>query len=246
MKTDDLTLKVAAFSHAIHAYQTHWFYRHCGQFVSFFIVLLQLVTTIQLYQTYNNTHPFMLLLIFILAYIITDFINGLVHMIMDNNTAYTNYAGPFIAAFHLHHASPQYTRRHPLKVYFDESGSKFWLLVYLLLLVFTQAIWPLSYGVYFGLVCVGVLSSFAELSHYWCHNATPKNRIIKYLQHYHILLSPNRHAIHHTADNTQYCFLNGSADALVNYIARRCYKGYQQHADQHLAGYAALTRKKLP
>lgn len=241
MKTDDLTVKVDAFSKAIKTYQTHWFYRHCGEVVSSFIVLLQIITLIKLYQTYDHTNLFILIFIFIIAYSITDFVNGFVHMMMDNNTHYTSLVGPFIAAFHLHHATPKYTKRHPVKVYFDESGSKFWLLVYLLLLVLAQHTWSLNYRIDFGLVCVGILSSVAELSHYWCHNATKKNKIIKYLQAHHILLSNKYHAIHHTADNIQYCFLNGMADPLINRIARHWYKGYKQHADQHVAAYEATT-----
>ena len=63
----------------------------------------------------------------IVAFLVTDFVNGLVHMYMDRNDDYESLAGPLIANFHLHHKTPQY-KLNPLPVvYFNESGSKVWL-----------------------------------------------------------------------------------------------------------------------
>lgn len=243
MKNQDLMIKVDALSAAMETYNTHWFYRHCGYVISFFVVLLQIVTLFNLYQTYDHTNTLILLLVFIFAFIMTDCVNGFVHMYMDNNTNYTSFAGPFIAAFHLHHSVPKYTKRNPIKVYFYESGSKFWLMVYLFVLVWVQQKGTLNYGINFGLVWFGILSSVAELSHYWCHNATKKNTIIRCLQKYHVLLARKHHALHHTSDNVQYCFLNGMTDPLVNCIARYWYAGYKQHADQHIAIYVKRTNQ---
>lgn len=210
---------------------------------SIFVVSLQAHILVSLLRSYDGTLIIALFGAFIVAYILTDFINGLVHMYMDNNTQYTSVVGPFISAFHLHHAR-RYKPKHPLKVYFYETGTKFWLLVYLIGLAFSQHYLLLNYSVNVCLVSIGILSSIAELSHYWCHNATKKNKFISLLQKYHILLPKKHHAAHHLHDNTHYAFLNGVTDPLLNKISRYYYKGYKNHADQHAAAYIRLTQTK--
>lgn len=169
------------------------------------------------------------------AYLLTDFINGLVHMYMDNNDRYTSWAGPLIANFHLHHRTPRYTRRNLLMVYALESGSKVWLVGYLAmtaLLVTGAGLPPL---VQYPLVYVGVLSSVAEVSHYLCHTSTAP--VVLALGNCGILLSKRRHAGHHLSDNVNYAFLNGVTDPLLNLIARCWYPGYKQTTDRHFARY---------
>ncbi|MFJ1269190.1 fatty acid desaturase CarF family protein [Legionella lytica] len=233
--------KVNEFMHAIQKYLSHWRYKSFERLVSFLVISLQAMTLFNLIDTYESTSCFYLILVLIVAYIATDFINGLVHMYMDNNTYYNSAAGPYIAAFHLHHAKFFYTVRHPLRVYFDESGTKFWLLTYLLVLVGVQFSVHLSVFLNTGLVAFGIFSSIAELSHYWCHNATKKNRLILWLQNHHILLSKEHHKAHHCSDNTHYAFLNGVTDPLINLIARCYYQGYKNHADQHTRAYMQQT-----
>lgn len=233
--------KVNEFIQAIQKYLSHWKYKSFERLVSFSIISLQAITFFNLIYTYESTSYFCLILVLIIAYIITDFVNGLVHMYMDNNTYYTSPVGPYIAAFHLHHAKYFYTVRHPLKVYFDESGTKFWLLVYLFFLAGIQFSVHLSALLNTGLVAFGIFSSVAELSHYWCHNATEKNRLILWLQNHHVLLSKKHHKAHHCSDNIQYAFLNGVTDPLINLIARCCYKGYKNFADKHTRAYMQKT-----
>lgn len=166
--------KVNEFVRAIQKYLSHWKYKSFERLVSFLIISLQAITLFKLIYSYESTSYFGLLLVLIIAYIATDFVNGLVHMYMDNNTYYKSPVGPYIAAFHLHHAKYFYTVRHPLRVYFDESGTKFWLVVYLFVLVGIQFNIHLGFSLNTGLVAFGIFSSVAELSHYWCHNATEK------------------------------------------------------------------------
>ncbi|CAM4404273.1 MAG: hypothetical protein LEGION0403_FIIPPAGN_00872 [Legionella sp.] len=233
--------KVNEFIQAIQKYLNHWRYRSFERLVSFLIVSLQAITLFNLIYTYESTSYSGLILVLVIAYIVTDFVNGLVHMYMDNNTYYTSPAGPYIAAFHLHHAKYFYTVRHPLKVYFDESGTKFWLLVYLVALVGIQLNFHLGVSLNTGLVAFGIFSSIAELSHYWCHNATDENRLILWLQNHHVLLSKKHHKAHHCSDNIQYAFLNGVTDPLINLIALYCCKGYKNHSDKHTRAYMQQT-----
>ena len=80
----------------------------------------------------------------IAAWLLTDFINGLVHIYMDHNDRYDSLAGPLVANFHLHHKTPLY-RKNPLPiVYFMETGSKIWLVGYLLGVALLLALTPLQ------------------------------------------------------------------------------------------------------
>jgi hypothetical protein len=231
----DLNLKILEFSQAIEKYHKNPIYNRLQKLVSLLIITSQALTLVAPYKVYDGTSFITVFCIFILAYITTDFINGLAHMYMDNNTNYMCVAGPLIAAFHLHHAKPQYNTRPALKIYFHESGSKFWLLGYLFLLIWLQKSNALPYTLNVGLVFIGILSSLAEVSHYWCHNS--QNKLIIILQKYRVLLSKQHHMSHHRLDNTHYAFLNGISDPLINLISHYYYQGYKNHADKHTAAY---------
>ena len=168
-----------------------------------------------------------------IAWVLADFVNGLVHMYMDNNDHYDSIGGPFIANFHLHHKTPLYKRKYLPVVYFVESGSKVWLVPFLaatVLLSLSDQVNPLPLSV---LVYTGILSSVAEVSHYLCHTSTAP--LATFLGNCGILLSKRHHASHHLQDNVNYAFLNGMTDPLLNLIARRYSRGYKQHTDLHYA-----------
>lgn len=223
-------------------YSQSKFYPGLERINSFLVLVLQALTLLKLVSTYDGTRPIVLLATFIVAYVLTDFINGLVHMYMDNNTHYSSLIGPFISSFHLHHSRLRYNYRSALKVYVYESGTKFWLLAYLIALSCVQHTAGLNYSLNLCLVSVGILSSLAEVSHFWCHNATKKNKIIYRLQKYRILLAKQHHLAHHKQDNTHYAFLNGMTDPLLNKISHYCYAGYKNHADQHTQAYLKITQ----
>lgn len=168
-----------------------------------------------------------------IAWVLADFVNGLVHMYMDNNDRYDTIAGPFIANFHLHHKTPLYKEKFLPMVYFVESGSKVWLVPFLAataLLAMSGQANPLLLCT---LVYAGILSSVAEVSHYLCH--TSRSPLAMFLGNCGILLSKRHHAGHHLQDNINYAFLNGLTDPLLNLIARRFSRGYKQHTDLHYA-----------
>ncbi|ACD95765.1 fatty acid desaturase CarF family protein [Trichlorobacter lovleyi] len=177
------------------------------------------------------------ILAILVAFLVTDFINGLVHMFMDNNDRYESLAGPLIANFHLHHKTPQYKKRNLLAVYFTETGSKVWLVGYLAVACLSAVFFRLPPLALFVLAYVGILSSVAEVSHYLCHSST--STVSRLLGTSGILLSKRHHARHHLQDNISYAFLNGVTDPLLNLIAARIYKGYKQTTDLHYATYTA-------
>jgi hypothetical protein len=180
--------------------------------------------------------PWRQALVLLAAWILTDFINGLVHMIMDNSDRYESAAGPLVAAFHLHHKTPVY-RKNPLPiVYFNETGSKVWLVFYLsgaALLLNLAAVPP---ALAYLMVYFGILSSVAEVSHYLCHR--PEKSVLTPLSRVGILMSKSHHARHHTHDNTRYAFLNGMTDPLLNVIAGQWFGGYKKTTDLHYAAYS--------
>ncbi len=233
----ELTLKQKQFNAAMGLYTTKRRYKILGLAVSIVTITLQgyLLWSLLLLSIGFAGQLFA----FISAYILADFINGLVHMYMDNNDRYTSIDGPFVANFHLHHMVPQYTKRPLPVVYFMESGSKVWLVPFLLLIVAYGSIvnHPLSYCI---LVYTGIFSSVAEVSHYLCHSSTAA--VPRFLADCGVLLSKRRHAHHHLQDNCNYTFLNGFTDPLVNLIARRFCGGYKERSDLHFARYSGLDR----
>lgn len=229
--------KVSEFSVAIKKYNTVSVYTFVEMLLAIMIVTLQILSVVYVVQTYHYNGGLYVLFTLVVAYVMTDFFNGLVHMLVDNNTNYSSRVGPFIAAFHMHHYTVKYTEKNPLKIYFTESGHKFWLGFYLIGLVSLQQLVNLNETINLGLVAFGLFSSLAEVSHYWCHNPPKNNALVVFLQKYRILLSLRHHRLHHTQDNTHYAFLNGISDPLLNVIARTFFNGYKNRSDEHVAKY---------
>ncbi|HIP59280.1 MAG TPA: hypothetical protein EYH01_02505 [Campylobacterales bacterium] len=226
------TIKQKQFNLAMKSYNSSNRYKHIYKIVSTLNVSMQIIL---LFILFSLTMPWYLYLIgFFIAYFLTDFINGLVHMYMDNNDNYNSIWGPFIASFHLHHKTEKYKEANIFLLYFNESGAKFWLVPYLIivLLLSTMAINPF---VLLLLIYIGILSSFSEISHYLCHNAD--SNFITTLQKYRILLPISHHAKHHQYDNQSYAFLNGTSDFIIDKIAKKLYTGYKNGSDEHFKTY---------
>jgi sterol desaturase/sphingolipid hydroxylase (fatty acid hydroxylase superfamily) len=216
---------------AMEKFERHVVYRNLGTVVAAVIVLLQIVGLVMLPW---GEASLAWILLFLLAYVLADFINGLIHMVMDNADDYTSVIGPLVAAFHQHHHVPKYRDRPAALVFLAENGMKNWLAVYMILLIVVLHHLPPAWA--FLLLAFSLLSSLAELSHYLCHNST--HRFVRVLQSMRILLHPDHHRVHHEADNTHYAFLNGMTNSLVNWIAKRVYpSGYVETTDAHSAPY---------
>lgn len=132
----ELTVKQQQFNRAMELYTSKAGYKLFGHLISTANITLQLYLLYLVWPL--STGPVWQLLALVAAYLLTDFINGLVHMYMDNNDRYECIDGPLIANFHLQHKTPLYKQRNLLLVYFMESGSKVWLVCYLLLVVALQ------------------------------------------------------------------------------------------------------------
>jgi len=226
-------LKQQQFNSAIARYHSRSTYRWIGKAISFFVIVLQILMATQIFPF--SISPLQQIAAFISAILIADFINGLVHMFMDNHDDYASVFGPLVAAFHLHHRTPQYAVRPLPVVYFMETGSKIWLIPFLGIGVLLSYFNLLPAAVMWGWFYTGVLSSVAEVAHYSCH--VPETPIPKLLRFARLFISKKHHAKHHIKDNCHYAFLNGFTDPLLNTIARWFFAGYKETTDQHYAFY---------
>lgn len=223
--------KQEQYREAMQKYERQFVYRWLGTVVATTIVLLQAVCLARLPW---GEASLVWIALFLLAYVLADFVNGLIHMVMDNAEGYSSVIGPLIAAFHQHHQLPEYRNRPAFVVFLAENSMKNWLAVYMVGLVLLMSSLPPA--VAFLLLAFSILSSFAELSHYLCHNSS--SRFVRALQRARLLLHPDHHRMHHEADNTHYAFLNGMTNPLINFIARRAYpNGYVTTTDAHSAPY---------
>ena len=225
--------KQIQFDAAMQRYDGGWAYLFFNKVVSWLNISLQIFLLILAVRLHIGLlwHIFAVVFAFMLA----DLVSGLVHLYMDHNDHYASVIGPFIAAFHLHHDTPKYTDRSLIHVYVDESGSKQWLVVFLLVLSFLFLFKEASPV----LLCIGAyfafFSSISEVSHYLCHNSRAKP--VRLLQRLWILLPKKHHNSHHRIDNVNYAFLNGMSDPLINWIARNFCSGYRSGTELHTALY---------
>lgn len=231
--TAGISAKQREFNEAMARYSAGRGYQLFGLGVSLANVGLQTWLLWRLQQ--HSIGVWSQLISLVIAWLITDFINGLVHLYMDNNDRYDGFTGPLTANFHLHHKKPLYTRRNLALVYFIESGSKVWLVPCLALLAAAEAATDMNPLLLHTLVYSGILSSCAEVSHYLCHTSTAAVPV--FLGRCRILLGKKHHGIHHLQDNRNYAFLNGLTDPLLNAVAARWGHGYKEHTDRHYEAY---------
>jgi hypothetical protein len=237
--SESLTDKQLQFNAAMARYEQLRGYRVVTMVVSFVNVSLQLLLIgLVLPQSIGLG---LQLLAVVVAYALADFVNGWVHLYMDNSENYESLTGPFFAAFHLHHRTPRYRSRALMLVYYQEAGSKLWLAFVEIIMVLT--IWPgIISGVFaYLMLYFAVLSTVAEVSHYLSHK--PPTKLGRVLGRLRILLPNAYHARHHREDNVQYAFLNGMSDPLLDLIARRFYSGYKHTTDLHFATYGGADTK---
>jgi hypothetical protein len=229
-----LKLKQEQFNAAMELYDSRTGYKLFGRFVSITNISMQIyILSRALALTVGFWRQIVSL---IAAFLITDFINGLVHLYMDANDNYESLAGPLIANFHLHHRTPRYQDNNLLVVYFNETGSKIWLVFYLAAVAILFHLPNINPVLLFTLTYIGILSSIAEVSHYLCHNSN--SAVAIFLMRIKLLLPKREHARHHLADNVSYTFLNGATNPLMDFIAKTFSTGYKNKTDLHYAKYS--------
>ena len=230
---ENLEIKQKEFNAAIKRYEDRKIYKAFTRGISVINILAQFILIFMLYKT-RITLLWQVFAI-VLSYIIADFINGLVHMYMDNNDNYNSIAGPFIASFHLHHKKPLYRKNKIVLVYFNEAGSKIWLAFFSIVAIVIVSIFNINPVILHMILYFSIFSCIAELSHYLCH--VSDNKISESLRKFGLLLRRGHHGKHHLEDNINYAFLNGMSDPLINIIAKKFYAGYKNTTDKHYLNY---------
>ena len=232
-----LELKQDQFNAAMQLYEGKKSYKLLGRLVAIVNICLQIYTLTRV-LTLAIGFQWQIASV-IAAYLITDFVNGFVHLYMDANANYDSLAGPLIANFHLHHRTPRYEDNNLLVVYFNETGSKIWLIFYLAAIAVLLELPNTNRAFLWTLTYVGIPSSLAEVSHYLCHNSD--STLVAWLTRIKLLLPQREHARHHREDNVSYTFLNGMTNPLVDFIAKIFFTGYRNGTDLHYAKYTAAN-----
>jgi hypothetical protein len=157
-----------------------------------------------------------------IAWILADFVSGLVHWLADTYGADdTPLFGPsLIRPFRQHHQYARDICTHNLVLTIGNSctvTAPFQAgLLYLLLsdedVSFTKAAFSLVFNLFtMAMVATNVL-------HKWAH-AEKTNRLISRLQHSRVFLSPAHHHLHHTKQfDSNYCITNGWLNPLLERI----------------------------
>jgi len=229
----ELQMKQQQFNSAMALYESSKSYRFLGKLISVIIILLQIVMVYQVIPLKIGI-SWQIVALFS-AFWLADFINGLVHLYMDNNDNYNSLPGPLIAAFHLHHRTPLYKTNPLLLVYFNESGSKIWLAGMMMIITAVNQFLEINSVLLYMICYFSIFSVLAEVAHYLCHS--PYNRTAELLQKSGLLLNRKHHGRHHLEDNVNYAFLNGMSDGLINFIAKTFYRGYKNNTDRHFDLY---------
>ena len=231
----DLERKQNQFNAAMELYENRARYKLFGKFIAASIIFLQAFLLLRILKI--SIGPARQLAAIAGAYLLADFVNGLVHLYADHMDDYESPWGPLTANFHLHHKRPRYKDNSLPVMYFNESGSKVWLVPCLCALAWLSFRPGVSPVLLYTLVYAGILSSAAELSHYLAHNSG--SPVAAFLARAGLLLGKRRHARHHLEDNVSYTFLNAFTDPLVDAIAQKFFGGYKGGTDLHYAKYTA-------
>jgi ubiquitin-conjugating enzyme E2 variant len=151
------------------------------------------------------------------GYVVADFLSGVVHWAGDTlGNEQTPIFGPnFVRPFRLHHVDPKDITRHD----FIETNGNSCIAASPILLALVLFM-PATTGAFFY-ICVGAASAALFVFctnefHKWAHADQPP-ALALLLQRWHLILSPEHHAIHHAAPQVRaYCITVGWVNPLLD------------------------------
>lgn len=159
------------------------------------------------------------------GYITADFVSGLVHYAGDTfgNKKTPIIGKAFIYPFREHHVDQAAITRHN---FFITNGNN--CLVSLpAMIVMHVFLFPLAqssffFAALFAFLYFLVISVFlTNQIHKWAHMKRPP-KLVRLLQHMHIILNPKHHSVHHTAPYKKYfCITTGWLNPLIEKIQNR-------------------------
>ena len=153
---------------------------------------------------------------FVFIYLMTDFISGILHVILDNERSLDVKILHSLAwGFHSHHQRPK--EIYEMKLYNHLYVMHLPLtLIFFIILLINQPV------VYFAYLSLAVSLHLMQMSHRWAH--TPKNMLPKFvifLQNIGLVLSAKTHAKHHNnVYDRNFCMMNGWSNFMVNFLVK--------------------------
>jgi|SRR6266511_2460716 len=142
---------------------------------------------------------------------LADFISGVLHWMEDSyGSEHTPLLGRIVVTPNvIHHHHPREFTRSP----FWRRNSVTLVLAFLML-----AFGTLFFGASWQLHFFCALAAISNELHCWAHRSPEENgRLITFLHRYHILQTPDHHAVHHTdPKNRAYCVLTNCINPLLD------------------------------
>jgi ubiquitin-conjugating enzyme E2 variant len=176
----------------------------------------------------------------ICGYLLADLFSGTVHWIADRFfDPRTPILGPaLIAPFREHHADALAMTRHD---FFEISGNNGLATIPLagglLLMPLPTSCW--AQGFTAALACFGLSIVVTNQIHCWAHR-THAPRAIRLLQRFGLILSPERHAIHHRESHDRaYCVTSGWLNPLLDRTR------FFAHIEQRIASHRDSTEGRI-
>lgn len=176
---------------------------------------------------------FLFLAIAISSWMVADFFSGLAHYIADNHgTETTPIIGPtLIGPFREHHFAPRAMLKHG---FLERNGNSALIALPTIAWIPFLSLSPLFRGLAMGVLMMTLWIVLTNQIHAWAHEEHPP-RWVALLQKWGVLLSPERHAIHHAPYDdiaapgpvpTQgkaggnYCITSGVCDRMAGAVGR--------------------------
>lgn len=157
------------------------------------------------------------LIVFLIAYVYTDLLSGVLHIILDNERSLNlSIVSSLARGFQEHHRTPNTI--HEMSLY-----DHLYTMHLPLVMAFPPVVlmnFNMGYFVYLNFV---IMLHLMQMAHRWAH--MPSSRvhfIVKFLQHVGLLVSRKNHLTHHdNVYNTNFCIMNGWFNAPLNFAVRK-------------------------
>ncbi len=170
----------------------------------------------QIWVSYDAV-GWLLLLLIVAALLSADFVSGLVHFLADNfgNPDTPVLGRVFIFPFREHHVDAKAITRHS---YLETNGANCLISLPFVscVLLFAHGEMGFFIGVWTWFFLTAIF--FTNQIHKWAHTDRPPE-FVRALQKWRIILSPENHAVHHTAPHDQhYCITGGWLNAPLRHL----------------------------
>ena len=152
---------------------------------------------------------------FFLSYLLTDFISGIVHLYLDNSNIKFDYSltDYYRTGFEIHHTFPTWQW-----LIDPEYKPQYEMLTLFVPMLFLLYINILSFNSIF-ITFITLFSLLMQYFHYSAHAFIHGKKIptiIRFLQKYNVIISPETHRIHHIYFDRNYTILNGWTNFIFN------------------------------